>query len=78
MALVPVTGYTAPIGDAMTLDKHQIDGLAQISSKILPASDFEQLIRDATPESALLQPKEIESRFGGVSYFLQSRGYLQP
>jgi hypothetical protein len=31
----------------MTLDKHQIDGLAQISSKILLASDFEQLIRDA-------------------------------
>jgi len=29
----------------MTLDKHQIDGLAQISSKILLASDFEQLIR---------------------------------
>jgi len=37
MALVlPVTGYTAPIGDAMTLDKHQIDGLAQISSKSHP------------------------------------------
>jgi hypothetical protein len=31
----------------MTLDKHQIDGLSQISSKTLPAQDFEQLLIDA-------------------------------
>jgi hypothetical protein len=31
----------------MTLDKHQIDGLSPISSKILPADVFEQLMFNA-------------------------------
>ena len=31
----------------MTLDKHQIDGLSPISSKILPAEAFEQLMFNA-------------------------------
>ncbi len=31
----------------MTLDKHQIDGLSPISSKILPAEVFEQLMFNA-------------------------------
>ncbi len=31
----------------MTLDKHQIDGLSPILSKILPAENFEQLMLNA-------------------------------
>jgi len=31
----------------MTLDKHQIDGLSPILSKILPADNFEQLMLNA-------------------------------
>jgi len=31
----------------MTLDKHQIDGLSPILSKILPAEVFEQLMVNA-------------------------------
>jgi len=31
----------------MTLDKHQIDGLSPISSKIMPAEVFEQLMFNA-------------------------------
>jgi hypothetical protein len=31
----------------MTLDKHKIDGLPQITSKILPADEFDALLRQA-------------------------------
>jgi hypothetical protein len=31
----------------MTLDKHTIQGISQISSKTLPVADFEQLMLDA-------------------------------
>lgn len=31
----------------MTLDKHKLDGVSQITAKILPSSDFETLLTDA-------------------------------
>ncbi|MFM7447386.1 MAG: hypothetical protein ACKO24_02155 [Leptolyngbyaceae cyanobacterium] len=31
----------------MTLDKHKLDGIAQITAKILPTEDFEALLLDA-------------------------------
>lgn len=36
----------------MTLDKHQIDGLARFTTKTLAATQFEQLMRNADYEVA--------------------------
>jgi hypothetical protein len=52
----------------MTLDKHNLQGIAKITSKTLPVDDFEQLLINAgyTKVGSAPEDKEIELKFGGV------------
>lgn len=42
----------------MTLDKHQIDGIPQITKKILPSTEFELLLLTAGYEKVGIAPAQ--------------------
>jgi hypothetical protein len=50
----------------MTLDKHKLDGIEQITVKTLPVSDFEKLLLAAHYEKIGTAP--ASSKLNGISY----------